>query len=198
MGTKTVDVSNSIKDAKEKDVLDSFLDIVDNPDAWRTVTADGIPLNKEELDIILALSQGTTADMHFDPFSPSVDFFSKNIQYHPVSLNTNPPKRRFLPSAYEAKTIKRLVHAIRNGWIKKKSEVFTDNTAMEIFDLWNSSNDSIQLSSSYISAPKIKLPGHRESYRPLPEYLPTNSTKERFEKSITEGALPTRKWIPKM
>ena len=176
----------------QADSLDDFLSSVDDPKAWRTITPDGKPLTNEELEIVAALFQGTTADIQFDPFAPSVDFFTKIVQNVPVALNTNPPKRRFLPSIHEAKKIKRLVHAIRQGWIKRQSE---PSVQEDIFDLWSSSVSDSTPIHSHISAPKASLPGHRESYRPLPEYLPTMAARERFEKSVA-GGRASKKWIP--
>ncbi|KAM0684509.1 Ribosome biogenesis protein 1 [Mitosporidium daphniae] len=173
--------------------LDAFLSSVDNPSAWRTIAPDGEPLTREELEIITALFEGTTADIHFDPFAPSIDFFTGTVQHVPVALNTNPPKRGFLPSAHEAKKVKKLVHAIRQGWIKRQPEECTETDVF--FDLWSSSVSDSPSIHSHIAAPKITLPGHRESYRPLPEYLATSSVKEHFEKSVASGK-PSRKWIP--
>jgi ribosome biogenesis protein ERB1 len=36
--------------------------------------------------------------------------------------NAQEPKRRFIPSKWEAKKIIKLVHSIRNGWLKLEKE----------------------------------------------------------------------------
>ena len=103
---------------------------------------------------------------------------------HPVT-NRPEPKRRFLPSLWERKKIIKLVRGIKSGKIKpiKKPE------KPRLYMLWNDQEvRTLPFPSSilplsfqteklrphqYIPAPKIRLPGHGESYNPPPEYLPT-------------------------
>ena len=69
------------------------------------------------------------------------------------------------------------------GWMKLPSEVEAERKRKEeeekkgpkFYDLWGN-DESTKLSKrhhAHIAAPKLKLPGHDESYNPLPEYLPT-------------------------
>ena len=69
--------------------------------------------------------------------------------------------------------INRLVVAIRNGWIKldaKKKEPEEE----KFWDIWENTADDQELARKMppvLSAPKLKLPGHAESYNPSEEYL---------------------------
>lgn len=68
--------------------------------------------------------------------------------------------------------INKLVVAIRNGWIKpdqRKKQPEEEN----LWDLWeNVADDELALKMPpAIAAPKLKLPGHAESYNPSEEYL---------------------------
>lgn len=54
-----------------EDELDSFLDKMDDPDAWRMLPGETEPISREELDILYRLQQGNTADITFDPYSAS-------------------------------------------------------------------------------------------------------------------------------
>lgn len=165
--------------------LDTFLSQLDDPSAWRRLPSDSKPLSREELDILFRIQNGLTGDLDYDPFAPSVDFFTKNIEVQPISL-APAPKRRFLPSLNEAKIVRRLVHAIRMGWIRPK-EVVLPGKRRRLYDLWK--EESMESSRMVgIPPPKVALPGHRESYRPPPEYLPSAVALRRSSHN--------RKWTP--
>jgi len=69
--------------------------------------------------------------------------------------------------------INKLVSAIKNGWLvldKKKEEPEEE----KFWDLWENADEDDPTRRKMppaISAPKIKLPGHAESYNPSEEYL---------------------------
>jgi ribosome biogenesis protein ERB1 len=100
-------------------------------------------------------------------------------------------KRRFLPSKWENNKIMKLVRAIRRGHLKfveKKKKP-------RWYSLWNDNVDQeSKFNRSYISAPKIKLPDHSESYNPPEEYLWTKDEIEKWEKTSPEERIT--KWIP--
>eukprot|EP00731_Ephydatia_muelleri_P026613 Em0018g713a len=68
--------------------------------------------------------------------------------------------------------ISKLVHAIKMGWIKPIQKP----SKPKFFMLWSDTDkDPGQRHNMHIPAPKMKLPGHEESYNPPPEYLPTET-----------------------
>ncbi|TRY91259.1 hypothetical protein DNTS_035665 [Danionella cerebrum] len=168
------------KPIRNKDELDEFLDKMENPDYWRTVqnkmTGEDIRLSDEQVDL------------------PAIDFFSSEVMIHPV---TNRPrdKRSFIPSLIEKEKARspcslpiftvnhetvtasvshhqvgKLVHAIKMGWIKPRRP---KETTPQYYDLWakEDPNSIVGRHSMHVPAPKMRLPGHEESYNPPPEYL---------------------------
>lgn len=78
--------------------------------------------------------------------------------------------------------VMKLVRAIRKGWIKPKKLATEGQNAF--YSLWNA-NDTVDPNRNYhVPAPKLKLPGHRESVRPPPEYLPLRASTSH------------KKWVP--
>ena len=99
------------------------------------------------------------------------------------------PKRRFIPSKWEAKRVVRLVRALRRGWITTE----TPKAAPKVYLLWDdesTASGKTQAGLTYIPAPKPKLPGHEESYHPPPEYLPSEEEKAALAEAQEEGEQP--------
>ena len=68
-----------------------------------------------------------------------------------------------------------MLHSIRMGWMKLRKQKKDEDDRPKFYDIW-SNESQVELTKrhhSHIAAPKEKLPGHEESYRPPPEYLPT-------------------------
>lgn len=65
-----------------------------------------------------------------------------------------------------------MVHAIKMGWIKPRKP---KDTAPQYYDLWAKEDPNAILGrhKMHVPAPKLRLPGHEESYNPPPEYLLT-------------------------
>lgn len=131
-------------------------------------------LTQRELMLLHRLQQGNVAaHPEHNPTPDYCDYFSsKKIIY---SLNSNPaPKRNFIPSKFEELRISRIARGIREGRIKfhrKKAEP-------DIFLMWNDAGETDaekkrRRGPPKIAPPKMKLPGHAESYNPPEEYLPT-------------------------
>lgn len=52
---------------------------------------------------------------------PWIEWFSSEVEKMPIR-NVPDHKRSFLPSKSEKKTVSRLVHALKMGWIKTEEE----------------------------------------------------------------------------
>lgn len=159
-----------------KDALDQFLTMMDDPDDWRTLTdaatGKAFKLSREELEIIERIEMNDYADVSYDPYEPYVDFFTHTVMPVPLSLAPE-PKRRFVPSKWEALKVAKLVRAIRKGLIKLEED--EQEVGPTVYDLWEGEVDAAILArqARHIEAPKMALPDHRESYNPPEEYLPT-------------------------
>ncbi|XP_057647702.1 ribosome biogenesis protein BOP1 isoform X2 [Chionomys nivalis] len=92
------------KPLRTRDELDQFLDKMDDPDFWRTVqdkmTGRDLRLTDEQVALVHRLQRGQFGDVSFNPYEPSVDFFSGDVMIHPVT-NRPADKRSFIPSLIE-------------------------------------------------------------------------------------------------
>lgn len=168
--------------------LDEFLRRMDDPDYWRTVkdksTGQNVVLSDEDVDLIQRLQQGRYPSATYDPYEPFEDIFSHEKMIHPVTSHP-PQKRSFVPSKIEKQMVSRMVHAIKMGWIKPRVKRDDPNRFSLLWDKDDEEtpNDRMQ---RYIPAPKMKLPGHEESYNPPPEYLFTKEEEEKWREQEPE------------
>ncbi|NXC48114.1 BOP1 protein, partial [Penelope pileata] len=171
------------KPIRSKDELDKFLEKMENPDYWRTVqdkmTGADIKLTDEQVDLVHRLQKGQFGDVHFNPYEPAIDFFTHEVMIHPVT-NRPADKRSFIPSLIEKEKVSKLVHAIKMGWIKPRKPKEDTPT---YYDLWahEDPNSILGRHKMHVPAPKMKLPGHEESYNPPPEYLLSEEEKLAWE-----------------
>ncbi|KAF7728264.1 Ribosome bioproteinsis protein erb1 [Apophysomyces ossiformis] len=154
------------------DELDKFLATMEDPDSWKSVHSEkegkDIVLKDDELDIIRRLQGGDIPDADYNPYEPTVEWFTSKTEEMPLSARPE-PKRRFVPSKWEAKKIMKIVRAIREGRIvprKPKDE------KPRFYNLWGDDDKPREDHVMHIAAPKMKLPEHDESYNPPEEYLP--------------------------
>ncbi len=65
------------------------------------------PLTAEELDIIQRLQQGEIPDGNYNPYEPSVEWFTGKGKEEVMPLSAAPePKRRWLPSKWERQKVR--------------------------------------------------------------------------------------------
>ncbi|GAU94030.1 hypothetical protein RvY_05878 [Ramazzottius varieornatus] len=173
--------------------IDKFLKRMDDPNFWKTVkdklTGQDVVLSDQDLEIIQKLQLGklTGSGEAYEPFE---DIFSHEVMDTPLSSRA-PSKRSFLPSLLEKDKVSKLVYAIKMGLIKPARDWKTPTDEAEekeeqFYAIWTP-EESIEDSKSArarkrnaISAPKIALPGHAESYNPPAEYLMTEKEKQRW------------------
>ncbi|CAL1399388.1 unnamed protein product [Linum trigynum] len=180
---------------ERQDKLDSFLASVDDSKNWRKIYDDyndeDVELTKAEAKMISRLLNGKAPHADFDPYAPYVDWFKWDDAIHPLS-NAPEPKRRFIPSKWEAKKVVKYVRAIRKGLIKFEKP----KEEPRFYMLWGDDSGAADKTNhlSYIPAPKPKLPGHEESYNPSLEYIPTQEEINSYQLMYEEDR---PKFIPK-
>jgi len=166
---------------EQNDQLDDFLSKMDDPDYWRTVydktNMKNIKLSEEDVDTIQRMQSGKFPEASFDPYEDYVDWATGEKMLMPIKDNPE-KKSSFCPSKWEHKKVMRIVRAIKNGWIKPKTSQMEDTP--EFYLLW-SQDDKSKDHPMHWPAPKLKLPGHEESYNPPPEYLPTQQERDAWE-----------------
>lgn len=141
-----------------------------------------IVLTDEELSIINRIRKGKFPHRNFDPYTD----YSAPIEVEVAQLH-NPiePKRRWQPSRWEAKKIIKMVHSLRNGWMRdptlppEEEKSFID----DVFDMWGDDDDANvnDKHNRFLAPPRRPPPGHVESFNPPPEYLLTEAEKEEEE-----------------
>ncbi|XP_037090870.1 ribosome biogenesis protein bop1-like isoform X2 [Pollicipes pollicipes] len=184
----TRDAKKILKGAS-RDEIDSFLEKVENPDFWRTVirktTGQEVKLSDEDIDVIVRLSQGKFPTRNADLDAPWLDFFTRDVLDMPLSSRPE-HKRSFVPSRIEALKVAKLVDHIKRGFIK------LDEKPLEkprFYMLWKEDGTTDEMRRLYRPqpAPKLRLPGHAESYKPPLEYLPTEAERARHEQQLEEN-----------
>ncbi|CAN0878292.1 Ribosome biogenesis protein BOP1 homolog [Linum grandiflorum] len=180
---------------ERQDKLDSLLARADDSTTWRRVydeyNDEYVEVTKEEARMIRRVLKGGAPHGDFDPYPTYVDWFKLDHPIHPVS-NAPEPKRRFIPSKWEAKTVVKLVRGIREGRITfdKPEE------KPRIYNIWVDDSAPADKAAhlTYIPPPRPKLPGHEESYNPSSEFL---LSKEEIDGTELMDEEDRPKFIPK-
>nr|ODN95001.1 ribosome biogenesis protein ERB1 [Cryptococcus depauperatus CBS 7855] len=163
------------------DELDKFLANVEDPSAWTSaedkLLQQNVQLSDKELDIIRRLERAENPDADYDPYQPTIEWFTGEGQERVMPLSAAPePKRRFVPSKWEHKKAS-LNPAIRQG------RIIPNNPSAEkpkYFPIWSDA-DQHTPHAMYMPAPQLPPPQTAESYNPPEEYLPTNEEKAEWE-----------------
>ncbi|BBN03750.1 ribosome biogenesis protein ERB1 [Marchantia polymorpha subsp. ruderalis] len=181
---------------ERKDQLDAFLSRADDSKDWRRLydeyNDEEIILTKDEIKMINKLREGRTPHEGVNPHEEYTDWFEWEDKGHPLS-NAPEPKRRFIPSKWEAKKVVKLVRALRKGWISLEKP----KEKPKYYMLWGDDLQTAERTANglaYIPAPKPKLPGHEESYNPPEEYIPTQEEINAYQLMYEEDR---PKYIPK-
>lgn len=178
-----------------RDQIEEFLAKTDNPNYWRTlydsVNDREVVLTDAQLEILQRIQRGEVAEPEFDQYENLVTYDNEDW-FHPLS-NKLKPKKSFQPSKWESARVAYLVRAIKNGWIELDKPKVEEPS---VFQMWQEDEiypDNAEKSARdrlHIPAPKMKLPGHAESYRPPDEYLFTDEEKKMWEEQdVDERAL---------
>jgi len=70
-----------------------------------------VNLTDAELDIIRRLQKGENPDENYDPYQPTVHFFTQDVEVMPISSRPA-PKSRFVASKWEHKKVRASTSAI--------------------------------------------------------------------------------------
>lgn len=170
-----------------KDLLDKALEGSEKHGLKGRVIYDAyngreVVLSDRDLEIIRRISSGAVAHAESEQYPDYVPYFS-SVDPIKTSMNaeTSLPKRRFLPSKWEAMRVHKIVEGIKSGRILPRPRLTPEELEREreerlerSFALWNDSDENDGFTPKglpRIPAPKMALPGHAESYRPPEEYL---------------------------
>ena len=160
-----------------------------------------VRLTDEEVRMVMRVRRGLFPHVEVDPHAPYVDWFSGDVSAVPLRGGGAEPKRRFVPSRHEEAKVVKLVRALRAGWLKTRREQRKAARRARagagaggllgpsgLYLLWGEDDagggggaaqgpdDPLRrtgASLAHLAPQKPRLPGHAESYRPPPEYVPT-------------------------
>ncbi|KAM3140913.1 hypothetical protein pb186bvf_006924 [Paramecium bursaria] len=177
---------NKIKKKKQfSDKIDEFINKSENKDWWRTVRDElnnqEVVLTDKQLNLLDRIRTGKQATSY-----NYEDYVFEYPDYDQFNLISNyNPKRRFLPSKWERIKINKLVQQIKLGRIKLEAE---KTTYKQIYDIWNSTEDSIldKYLPQRIPPAKQAAPTNVYSYNPPPEYLFTEQEKREWAQQHPE------------
>ncbi|GAA5911852.1 hypothetical protein JCM5296_004539 [Sporobolomyces johnsonii] len=184
------------------DELDRFLEgVEDDAGGWTTVKdklhQKDVALTEEELDLIHRLARGENPDSSYDPYAPTIPYFSSQVMQTPLTGRPE-PKSRFLPSKWEHKKVMKIVRAIRAGRITpRRPGAPKAPEAPRFYALWSTNDAPSAPHPMHMPAPKLALPSHQESYNPPEEYLWTKEEEAEFaelEKEDKKGKVVPRKF----
>ena len=179
------------------DKLDAFLNKMDDPNFGVTVrdptTGQDVVLSERDVEIIKRLGGAKIPNPEFGLFGENdplrdaeFNWFSSEVMQTPIRAIPE-SKKSFLPSVDEKRAVGKMVHAIKMGWMKARTDRKADEEDPEkrsFYMMWKTDNDQedeVRRIKDTIPAPKMKLPGHEESYNPPPEYVMTNQERQRWE-----------------
>ncbi|BGP48194.1 Ribosome bioproteinsis protein erb1 [Rhodotorula kratochvilovae] len=184
------------------DELDRFLAGVEDADGgWTTVTdklhKKDVQLSTEELELIQRLAKAENPDADYDPYAPTIPYFSSQVMEMPLSARPE-PKSRFLPSKWEHKKVMKIVRAIRAGRITpRRPGAPRAPEKPRFYGLWSADDVAAAPHAMHMPAPKLALPGHAESFNPPEEYLWTQDEEREFnelEADEKKGKVVPRKF----
>ncbi|MCL4125888.1 UNVERIFIED_CONTAM: hypothetical protein GTU68_021387 [Idotea baltica] len=162
---------------KQGDVIDKFLEKVENPDFDRTVfdkqTGQNVRLSDAHLDFIHRVMGNKVPNSNYDMYAPFEDLYSHEVMRMPLSGRPK-PKRAFIPSKIERKKVARLSKLMKRGLYKRNRYKKEKKAAVADYDLWKPrSEDDPRLGRirDHIPPPKMLMPGHADSYNPAPEFI---------------------------
>ena len=178
--------------ASTGDAIDAFLARQSDSSGQRTVydevNDEEVLLSDAELLALQRLRRGGYAHAAFDPYADyDGGAFTSAVRYEALG-NAVEPKRRFVPSRWEAQRVVRLVHAMRSGWLRSLEDSEEERRrarekAQSAFLLWGSDGAllaedgraggrvGLHRMPAAVPPPKLALPGHAHSYNPPVEYL---------------------------
>ena len=187
-----------------KDGIDRFLAAQDDPLFKWTIydeeNDEEMVLSKRDVTLLRRLRDANFAHPEFEAYPDLLDISSSVLEPHSLHGGTE-PKRRFLPSHWEAIRVNALVRAIRAGTYNAKRVPDADAPA-PVYLMWAGEGDVAigyeggrdAFAPPPLPAPKLPPPGHAASYNPPPEYLMTDEERAAWD-ALPEAERPL-KFVP--
>lgn len=165
--------------------IDSLLETVEMPKGWTGLvdkeTGGQLLLSAEEQALIDRVQSGLLPNEDINPYEDQLEWFTNHSPEVTPLKATPEPKRRFVSSKHEAKTVAKLVRLIRDGkLVPGKPKPHSEPLNHRLYDVWSDEHPTAE-ERMHIPAPKLPPPTHEESYNPPQEYLLTEKERETWE-----------------
>eukprot|EP00667_Euglena_gracilis_P002922 EG_transcript_2928 len=187
-----------------KSALEKLLERVDDPEALRTlwdpVEHESHRLSDRDLAVLNNIMHNRYPNPEFDPYPDMIEYVHWKPGENPFDMDR--PKSQFVPNKTDRKIVMRYLRSFRRAQRRgipiNRPRKKTDRNAP--FLLWDDNVDDLDPAVKrrqkwHIPPPKVKLPGHEESYNPPPEFLP--SRQERIEYKSTHPRDRKRDFLPR-
>eukprot|EP00750_Incisomonas_marina_P007496 INCI14989.5.p1 GENE.INCI14989.5~~INCI14989.5.p1 ORF type:complete len:853 (-),score=163.28 INCI14989.5:2216-4774(-) len=151
-------------------------------------------LSERELLLIRRMQSGRFAHSQHNPYPDYVPYYTSEKEVMPLT-GAPIPKRRFTPSLHEERKVAKLVRDIKAGKITFQKKKKKDT---EAYLLWTQEDDAQakRRGPERIPAPKTAPPSHAFSYRPPPEFVPTEEEVQEWLK-LPVSERPYGEFIPR-
>lgn len=175
----------------EKSSLARLLEATDDPNALRIIH-DALHdekkvLSNADLQVIFNLQRNRTLNANYDMYSEvQEDTVSFDPLNHPLARGGGPSRQKFIPSRHDMKVIYKMVRRLRKEAKEGKAKQ-TNEEKEEPKVIWDDGHVEMDTHTHFkywnrVEKPKAPPPGTYESYRPPPEYLPSEQAKQRQER----------------
>lgn len=173
----------------EKSALSRLLEATDDPNALRTIY-DALHdekkvLSNADLQMIFNLQRNRTLNSNYDMYSEvQEDTVSFDPLNHPLARGGGPSRKKFIASRHDMKVIYKMVRRLRREEKEKKNKKEEEEKEEEPKIIWDDGHVEMDTHTHFkywnrVEKPKAPPPGTFESYRPPPEYLPSEKAKQR-------------------
>ncbi|KAK7200680.1 BOP1NT (NUC169) domain/WD domain, G-beta repeat [Novymonas esmeraldas] len=176
----------------ERSALERLLEATDDPNMMRTIY-DALhdekkTLSNADLQLIFNLQRNRTTNSNYDMYAEvqedTVVFDPLN---HPLARGGGPSKKSFVPALHDMKVIAKMVRRMRKEEAERRLHPATAAKTEEAEEeqlLWDDGHVEMDTHTHFkyfnkVPKPKMPPPGTFESYRPPPEYLPSERAKQR-------------------
>jgi ribosome biogenesis protein ERB1 len=182
-----------------KSALDQLLEATDDANALRTIidpmTGEKKILTNRDLQLIFNLQRNRAPNPDYDAMyddyeKPETEFDPLN---HPLARGAGPSKTTFVPRLHEMKRLQKMITKMLKAQEEGKDPTtIFDKPKKEESDepyvIWDDTNVEMDTKTKFryihkIDKPRVVPPGTYESYRPPPEYLPSEMAKKKFERT---------------
>lgn len=151
------------------DSIEKLISSVDDPLYWRRVQDRGVELtlSQTQLEMMRRLGSGVLPKT-FPGTHTRLKISTNNFEGSPLAA-CQEPKRRFIPSKWEAKVVLRLLRAFREP-SRCRPGSSNNQAAVDAQKLIWGVQNALTRRLQAMTAPKAKIPTHGDSYNPPCEY----------------------------